>query len=136
MYEQFDQPVEPPSTDTLRKRRQSSRPSQATNGGGTVVKQEPSDSPPPMMGDMEPGEEFDPREAMELAQEPEQQLARRRIRPSQGSGTSGSVLLAIVTLALLAYAVWWRAEKLEVGYCGVGGLGTYTTQSLRRGNSS
>ena len=129
MYEEFDYPTEAPSaTDTLRKRRQSSRPRQSINGGG-VVKQERFESP--LMDDMEPGEEFVPQEAMELAQEPEQQLARRRRRQSQASVTGGSVLLAVVLFALLAYAVWWRAEKVEVGYCGVGGLGMYTAWLLR-----
>jgi hypothetical protein len=69
---------------------------------------------------MEPGEEFEPEEAAELAQQPPQELARRR---PQAHGTGGNAFLALVSIVLFAYAIWWRQEKIEVGYCGVGGLG-------------
>jgi hypothetical protein len=70
---------------------------------------------------MDAGEEFVPEEAAELAQQPARDLIRREPRPSGDSGSHA--LLIIMTFMLIAYASWWRKEKIEVGYCGVGGLG-------------
>ncbi|KAF8250711.1 hypothetical protein K440DRAFT_540887 [Wilcoxina mikolae CBS 423.85] len=94
---------------SLKKRRQSLR---SAANGNELVKAE-------LVDDMEPGEEFEPAEAAELAQQPPQELVRRR---PQAPGTGGNALLALVSIVLFAYAIWWRQEKIEVGYCGVGGL--------------
>jgi hypothetical protein len=113
--ESFQPEPDYPRGSTLTKRRQSTRGT--TNNSERVsyglVKHEPND--------MEPGEEFSPQEAAELAREPPQELVRRNSRRSSGAG--GNALLVIVSFILMAYAVWWRAEKIDVGYCGVGGLG-------------
>ena len=99
----------------MTKRRQSSR-------GADPVRAGPVD-------DLEPGEEFEPQEAAELAQEPPQELVRRR---PQRAGTGGNALMTLLSLVLFAYAVWWRQEKIDVGYCGVGGLGMFAFPPKQR----
>lgn len=108
--------------DALVQRRKSGRP--ATNGG-QVVKTEPVDYSEDYGNDgLEPGEEFVPEEAQELTQEPNNnELARWIPRGHSLGSLSGNLFLVILTGLLFAYAAWWRAEKIDVGYCGVGGLG-------------
>lgn len=96
----------------------------------TYVKQETySDEDTGFEGEMEAGEEFVPEEAAELAASPPQELIRRNrtsnalVRPIK----SGVKMLWVLLLPMLfAYGVWFRKEKIDVGYCGVGGLGGYT----------
>lgn len=121
--EVFQQP-EPdyPRDGTLTKRRNPIRTatngSQRTNNGASERTKYSIVMPEPDA--MEPGEEFSPQEAAELAQEPPRELVRRNSR--RPSGTGSNILLVTVSFILMAYAIWWRAEKIEVGYCGVGGL--------------
>ncbi|EPE07870.1 sister chromatid separation protein [Ophiostoma piceae UAMH 11346] len=81
-----------------------------------------------------PGEEFTPEEQLELTQEEEvvrQQLGRtnksqKKVAPKRKTGgrSVASALatpLLVLTLTLLsAYGVWYRQEKLAVGFCGLG----------------
>ncbi|EPS37907.1 hypothetical protein H072_8421 [Dactylellina haptotyla CBS 200.50] len=74
---------------------------------------------------MEPGEEFVPDEALEVELEDENanavtSLARRRAGSSNVTTTMFSILYTLITIAILGYGVWWREEKLKVGYCGIG----------------
>ncbi|KAF3903649.1 hypothetical protein AA313_de0206220 [Arthrobotrys entomopaga] len=74
---------------------------------------------------LEPGEEFVPEEALEVEREDENanavaSLARRRGRGSNATTTLLSILYTLVGVAFVAYGVWWREEKLKVGYCGIG----------------
>ena len=80
-----------------------------------------------------PGEEFTPEEQLELTQEDEVVRRRGQTSKSQTRGASKrktggrrglSVLatpLLVLGLTLLgAYGVWYRQEKLAVGFCGLG----------------
>ncbi|TGZ85093.1 hypothetical protein EX30DRAFT_392478 [Ascodesmis nigricans] len=69
------------------------------------------------------GEEFVPEEAEELARLPQQELARREPRYHRGGNNNMGTLWLVFTFVALAYGIWWRNEKIEAGYCGVGGLG-------------
>lgn len=65
------------------------------------------------------GEEFVPEEAAELEDADRSALAM----PSRRSGAGGAMksLLAFVLLTIAsAFFIWWRKEKIMVGYCGVG----------------
>ena len=73
------------------------------------------------------GEEFTPEEQLELEQECAVQ-GKRDILPSRQKGRSfdkagsapKSAPLVILLALLSGYAIWWRQQKLAVGYCGIG----------------
>ena len=70
-----------------------------------------------------PGEDFTPDEQQALAEhraaEGETALVRRQ-RTKRSSGTLKSAPWIIIMTLLVGYAGWWRKEKIEVGFCGVG----------------
>ncbi|KAF3123934.1 inner nuclear membrane protein enriched at telomere/subtelomere region [Orbilia oligospora] len=73
---------------------------------------------------LEPGEEFTPEEQLEVEIEDENanavtKLARRRGKSELGT-TLVSILTTLFSIAIVAYAAWWREEKIKVGYCGIG----------------
>jgi hypothetical protein len=69
---------------------------------------------------MQPGEEFVPEEAEEIAQEPGPVALRR----NQGTvGTRKSMIWVPFLAMLVAYFQWWKQQKIEVGFCGVGTFG-------------
>lgn len=69
---------------------------------------------------LEPGEEFTPEGAEEVARETNPVIRRR----GGGQTTTGTSMLWVIMVAVLSgYFMWWRKEKMEVGYCGYGKLG-------------
>lgn len=76
--------------------------------------------------EMEAGEEFTPEEQLELVREHAKNghadlLPPRRSKRQQKAGQVSRSAPWVVILALVAgYAAWWRREKIEVGYCGLG----------------
>ncbi|OTA79750.1 hypothetical protein M434DRAFT_381588 [Hypoxylon sp. CO27-5] len=84
----------------------------------------------PEVSALEPGEEFTPEEQLELSAEETvpgntATVATRRPRQSQSSQTSWGTLFTIFTATLLSvYAGWYRQEKIAVGYCGAGQIGS------------
>lgn len=91
-------------------------PTKSLNGSN--VKQEHEDL-------VEAGEEFTPEEQQDLTQESEMQgghaVARAlRKKVKKQSSALKTAPYAILTTLMAAYAVWWRKEKVEVGYCGIG----------------
>lgn len=74
------------------------------------------------------GEEFTPEGAQEVAEaEEEAAIVPRRTRRRRTTATpTASMLWVVVGTLLSAYFVWWRKEKIEIGYCGVG----YTGRTL------
>lgn len=88
------------------------------NGGASnaIIKKEEGDDE----FSLEPGEEFTPEGAEEVARETGP-FARRR---QDAQTTAGTSMLWVIILAIIsAYFMWWRKEKIEVGYCGYGKLG-------------
>ncbi|KAI9886375.1 MAG: hypothetical protein M1823_001829 [Watsoniomyces obsoletus] len=85
---------------------------------------------------VEAGEEFTVEEQMELLQEEEETGVpdvlppRRSIQYSNGGAWSRSAPWVILTTLLGGYAAWWRQEKVEVGYCGIGRTSTHLGQVL------
>ena len=79
-----------------------------------------------LQGNTEPGEEFTPEEQLELVRERAANgevdilPPRRSRRPKKASRISKSAPWVILTTILTGYAVWWRQEKIQVGYCGIG----------------
>ncbi|KMP01024.1 hypothetical protein CIRG_01164 [Coccidioides immitis RMSCC 2394] len=72
--------------------------------------------------DLEPGEEFTPDEQLALTQAqatPRKPVVKRKPAKRGGGGTQAVSWFVIVTL-LSAIGMWWRKEKIEIGYCGVG----------------
>ncbi|KAL8930484.1 MAG: hypothetical protein Q9208_000668 [Pyrenodesmia sp. 3 TL-2023] len=77
---------------------------------------------------LEPGEDFTPEEQLELYKDraanggldvlPARKT--KRLRKSGGSPVLRSAPWAVLTALLAGYALWFRREKLEVGYCGLG----------------
>ena len=85
----------------------------------TDTKEEESD------GSLEAGEEFTAEEQQDLIQEGAARgevdiLNPRKKRPNRTKSTIKTAPVAILTTLLAVYAAWWRKEKIEVGYCGVG----------------
>ena len=75
---------------------------------------------------VEAGEDFTPEEQLELVRERAAQgkrdilPPRRKRKQSQNSGTIPRSAPWVVLLGLLVgLAIWWRLEKLAVGYCGI-----------------
>ncbi|KAL2020858.1 hypothetical protein VTK56DRAFT_7849 [Thermocarpiscus australiensis] len=72
----------------------------------------------------EPDEEFTPEEQLALAQEetvnPELAVARSARRPSRSRSSLSTPIWVLVTTLFVAYAAWYRQEKIAVGYCGLG----------------
>jgi Man1-Src1p-C-terminal domain/HeH/LEM domain len=70
------------------------------------------------------GEEFTPEERRELAKEREANgesaVGPYRPKRRKAGGVSKSAPWVVLLTLLGGYAAWWRREKLEVGYCGVG----------------
>lgn len=85
-------------------------------------------TPQPLV--VEAGEEFTPEAQLELQQEeaadPQRAvLARAKLQPPAARRKSKSsfatnTLLALLPVLLSVYAIWYRQEKLAVGYCGLG----------------
>lgn len=74
------------------------------------------------------GEEFTPEGALEVAQAEQElgQLAHRRSsRRGGATAPTASMLWVVVGTLLSAYFIWWRKEKTEIGYCGVGNTGLF-----------
>ncbi|KAL2178688.1 Man1-Src1p-C-terminal domain-containing protein [Thermothelomyces heterothallicus CBS 202.75] len=72
----------------------------------------------------ESDEEFTPDEQLALTQEeaanPEVAIARRTPQPSKRGSSLSTPIWVLVTTLLVAYAAWYRQEKIAVGYCGLG----------------
>ncbi|KAK6359827.1 inner nuclear membrane protein enriched at telomere/subtelomere region [Orbilia brochopaga] len=74
---------------------------------------------------LDPGEEFTPEEQLEVELEDENanavtKIARRRTKSTGVGAASIKFLYTLIFVAIVAYGSWWRKEKLEVGYCGIG----------------
>ncbi|PGG96442.1 hypothetical protein AJ79_09594 [Helicocarpus griseus UAMH5409] len=76
--------------------------------------------------DLEPGEEFTPEERQSLEVEQAAKgvrgtdaVVRRRQVRKQGKLSKAAPWLVIFSL-LGGFGAWWRQEKIEIGYCGVG----------------
>ncbi|KAI9756367.1 MAG: hypothetical protein M4579_003871 [Chaenotheca gracillima] len=76
------------------------------------------------------GEEFAPEEAAELEEERIMNGGRDLVATRQGQRKSRPGRISrsapwVILLTLLGgYATWWRREKIEVGYCGIGSPST------------
>ena len=69
------------------------------------------------------GEEFTPEEQLALDKEHAELLdaAKGGSRARKPQGTASKVVSWSIILAiLLGFAMWWRKEKIEIGFCGVG----------------
>ncbi|KAJ5550520.1 Sister chromatid separation protein (Src1) [Penicillium sp. DV-2018c] len=68
------------------------------------------------------GEEFTPEEQLAMSMESDQSM--RRIQPRrrpQKQGTVSRLAPWVVILSLAgSFGAWWRKEKIEIGYCGLG----------------
>ncbi|KAL7271456.1 inner nuclear membrane protein enriched at telomere/subtelomere region [Rhizina undulata] len=83
-----------------------------------VVKKEESDEGEDDM--LEPGEEFTPEETREVSRTSDGTIARRR-RATHTTGSAGTVWVTLFAICV-GYFLWWRKEKIEIGYCGFGKL--------------
>lgn len=77
-------------------------------------------------GEIETGEEFTPEEQLELVRERAANghrdilPPRKKKRSSKSSSIPKSAPWLVFVTLLSGYALWWRQEKIEVGYCGIG----------------
>lgn len=75
---------------------------------------------------VEAGEDFTPEEQLELVRERaangERDILppRKKKRSNKSSSIPKSAPWLVFMTLLSGYALWWRQEKLEVGYCGIG----------------
>ncbi|KAL2132293.1 hypothetical protein VTI74DRAFT_3980 [Chaetomium olivicolor] len=74
--------------------------------------------------EVEPDEEFTPEEQLALEQEtaahPELVVARRAQHVAKRSSSMSTPIWVLITTLFVAYAAWYRQEKIAVGYCGLG----------------
>ena len=90
---------------------------------GPKVKDEPE-------GNIDVGEEFTPEEQLELVRERaangEKDILppRRNKRVQRSSKVSKNAPWIVIMTLITGYAAWWRREKIEVGYCGLGNPST------------
>ena len=76
----------------------------------------------------EAGEEFTPEAQLELVRERAKNgesgsalLGPRRVkRPRKASRAAKTAPWIVILTLFSGYAAWWRMEKLQVGYCGIG----------------
>ncbi|KAJ5129751.1 uncharacterized protein N7515_005790 [Penicillium bovifimosum] len=68
------------------------------------------------------GEEFTPEEQLAMSMESDQRTPRVQTRRrSQKQGTVSRLAPWVVILSLAgSFGTWWRKEKIEIGYCGLG----------------
>lgn len=67
------------------------------------------------------GEEFTPEEQLALEAEAEAERARAVIeKPRQASHASRAAPWVVILALLMGFGIWWRQEKIEIGFCGVG----------------
>ncbi|KAI9671603.1 MAG: inner nuclear membrane protein enriched at telomere/subtelomere region [Trizodia sp. TS-e1964] len=84
--------------------------------------------------EIEAGEEFTPEEQLELVRAravngKHSLLPPRRSKRSQSLGRISTSAPWIILLTLLGgYSAWWRQEKLQAGYCGIGHSSTMLKQ--------
>lgn len=66
------------------------------------------------------GEEFTPEEQLALETEQYAPLTKAQRRPKKQGSTSLVASWFVILLVLGGFGVWWRKEKIEIGYCGLG----------------
>lgn len=71
--------------------------------------------------EVEVNEDFTPEEQLALSMEQDQYAPIFQKRPPQQQGTLGRLALWAVVISLAgSFGTWWRKEKIEIGYCGLG----------------
>jgi hypothetical protein len=71
--------------------------------------------------EMSAGEEFTPDEQLAMSMEYDQYSPQVQRRRPQKQGTLSRLAPWVVILSLVgSFGTWWRKEKLEIGYCGLG----------------
>ena len=125
---------------TSEKRKSSSKRRDTSSPNLTTIKQEEEDprrssknryefpvSHLQSNDEVEPTEEFTPEEQLELVRERAAEgysgkdlIPARRKHRKPASPVAKTLPLAVLTILLSGFGVWWRQEKLEIGYCGVG----------------
>ncbi|OOQ84325.1 hypothetical protein PEBR_34219 [Penicillium brasilianum] len=66
------------------------------------------------------GEEFTPEEQLALESEQYAPLIQVRKRPKKQSSVSIMASWIVILSVLGSFGAWWRKEKIEIGYCGLG----------------
>ncbi|CEO60947.1 hypothetical protein PMG11_05391 [Penicillium brasilianum] len=66
------------------------------------------------------GEEFTPEEQLALESEQYAPLIQARKRPKKQSSISIMASWIVILSVLGSFGAWWRKEKIEIGYCGLG----------------
>ncbi|KAI5797943.1 Man1-Src1p-C-terminal domain-containing protein [Peziza echinospora] len=70
---------------------------------------------------LQPGEEFTPEGQEEIEEaERESGAVSRRSNRRKSTPAPASLLWVVLGTILSAYFIWWRKEKIEIGYCSVG----------------
>lgn len=70
--------------------------------------------------DASAGEEFTPEEQLALERDQAERLYSPRAK-ARKQGTASNILSWLVIISVLAtFSAWWRKEKIEIGFCGIG----------------
>lgn len=72
-----------------------------------------------LVASVEAGEEFTAEEQQQLALQPNT-MPQRRQKLARSSGILATAPWVVLLTLLLGSAAWWRKEKIEIGYCGIG----------------
>lgn len=70
--------------------------------------------------DLSAGEEFTPEEQLAMESEQYAPAIRTRKAPQKQGSTSVLASWLVILLVLGGFGAWWRKEKVEIGYCGLG----------------
>lgn len=70
--------------------------------------------------ELEAGEEFTPEEQLALESEQFAPLVKAQKRSKKQGSASLVVSWFVILMVLGGFGAWWRKEKIEIGYCGLG----------------
>jgi len=70
--------------------------------------------------EVDAGEEFTPEEQLALESEQYAPLTQIRKRSSKQGSISTVASWMVILMVLGGFGAWWRKEKVEIGYCGLG----------------
>ncbi|KAL9623658.1 MAG: hypothetical protein Q9160_002114 [Pyrenula sp. 1 TL-2023] len=134
------QTTSPPTTVPIKQEDGIAVPSRKTFEFPVSRFQQPeSDSPKIKEEEISPSEEFTPEAQLELVRDraaegysSRDMIPSRKTRKRQTSSFAKTIPWTLLLLLTTSFAYYWRGEKLEIGYCGVGKPTWSITQSTAK----
>lgn len=97
-----------------------SKSKSTSSGRLEPTKEETEESSDEEESELSAGEEFTPEEQLALETEQYAPLLKTHRRPKKQGSASLAVSWFVIMMVLGGFGAWWRKEKIEIGYCGLG----------------